>query len=492
MDLLKWFRKEPKRRRVRQYSGAGSNRLLADWLGGSGSANNEIKPALATLRNRSRELARNHWIATRALQIYRTQVVGDKGLSLQVRARNLPQGDQVEGTLDRVGNKIIEDNWKDWTRRGTVEVTGTHSWIDCQKLVVESVIRDGEILIHIVKGAPNKFGFALQLLEADFLDLSLNKTLQNGNRIVMGVELNKYSRPIAYHLFKGPVEAYGGSSQYSREDAHVRIPADNILHIYQPERAEQTRGVPLFANVLNKIQMLDGFEEAELVAARLAASKSLFLKSETGEGYDGDAFEDTYAPVMDAEPGSITSLPPGVDLAPWNPDHPTTAYSDYHKSVLRGIAAGLGLDYVSLSSNLEGVSYSSIRQGTIDSRDNYRTLQRFMIEHFAEPIYRKWLNHSLMIEALPFPNNRFDKFANAAQFRGRGYSWIDPLKEVRANVEALNNGFITYSDVQAQYGRDAEEVFSGLQADKELADRYGISLALEPLGKKAPAYPEID
>jgi len=115
-----------------------------------------------------------------------------------------------------------------------------------------------------------------------------------------------------------------------------------------------------------------------------------------------------------------------------------------------------------------------------------------MIEHLAEPIYRKWLNHSLMVEALPFPNNRFDKFANAAQFRGRGYEWIDPAKEVKAKIDALNNGFITYSDVQAQYGRDAEEVFSGLQADKELAERYGIRLALEPLGSKSPAIPEID
>ena len=136
------------------------------------------------------------------------------------------------------------------------------------------------------------------------------------------------------------------------------------------------------------------------------------------------------------------------------------------------------------------MSYSSIRQGTIDSRDNYRTLQRFLIEHFAEPIYRKWLNHSLMIGALPFPNNRFDKFANAAQFRG--YEWIYPQKEVRAKIDALNNGFVTYSDIQSQYGRDAEEVFSGLQADKELAERYGIKLALEPLGQKSPAFSEVE
>ena len=118
--------------------------------------------------------------------------------------------------------------------------------------------------------------------------------------------------------------------------------------------------------------------------------------------------------------------------------------------------------------------------------------QRFLIEHVAEPIYREWLKTSIISGALPFPINRFDKFANAAEFRGRGYQWVDPSKEVRASIDALNNGFISYSDVQMQYGRDPEEVFSSLQSDKDMAERYGIKLALEPLGSKAPALPEID
>ena len=488
-----WFKKSsPAPRRKRSYAGAGMNRLIADWIGGASSANREIRPALSTLRNRSRELARNHWIAQRALQIYRTQVVGDRGLSLQVRARNIPGPQESEGKLDGSGNRIVEENWKQWTRRGVCEVTGAHSWIDIQKLVIESIVRDGEILIHFVRNADNKFRFQLQLLEADFLDEGLNKELEDGKRIVMGVELNKLGRAIAYYLWKGPAHPYD-NVEYYQSSKHVRVPAENLLHVFHPERAEQTRGVPLFSGVLNKIQMLDGFEEAELVASRLAASKSLFLKSDDSEsGYDGDSFEGNYAPVMDAEPGSITSLPPGVDLAPWNPDHPTSAYADFHKSVLRGISSGIGLDYVSVANNLEGVSYSSIRQGTIDTRDNFRMNQRFLIEHVAEPIYREWLKTSIISGALPFPINRFDKFANAAEFRGRGYQWVDPSKEVRASIDALNNGFISYSDVQMQYGRDPEEVFSSLQSDKDMAERYGIKLALEPLGSKAPALPEID
>ena len=73
----------------RNYSGAGAGRLLAGFLGNSSSADQEIRPALRKLRDRCRQLARNEPIAAKALQIFRTQVVGDKGLHLQVRAQEI-------------------------------------------------------------------------------------------------------------------------------------------------------------------------------------------------------------------------------------------------------------------------------------------------------------------------------------------------------------------------------------------------------------------
>jgi lambda family phage portal protein len=499
---LSWNKSEtetaPKTRLPRRnYQSAQAGRLLADFHGGTTSADREIRTALKTLRNRSRQLCRNNPYAARALQIYRTQVCGEKGLSLQVRARNVPTGNDNQGTLDQVGNAAIESEWKDWTRRGICEVTGKHSWIDCQKLVVDSLIRDGEILIHFIrsKGA-NKFGFQLQFLEADFLDEEYNKDLPNGSRIVMGVEISKTGRPLAYHIYPGSKHPYD-EGQFGQA-VRTRIPADDILHLYHPERAQQTRGVPVFSNVASKMHMLDAYEESEVVASRLAASKSLFLESADGEGMDADAYEDEFAPMLDTEPGSITTLPPGVKLAPWNPDHPNSAFADFHKNVLRSIASGLGVSYVSLSNNLEGVSYSSIRQGTIEERDNMKMQQRFLIEHFAEPVFREWLRVAVLNRAIPLlqnvsdPMTRIEKFTRGAHFTGRGFEWVDPQKEVNAAVNALNNGFLSYTDIQQRYGRDPEEVFAQLQADKLMAERFGIKLALEPLGAKSPAFPEID
>jgi len=474
----------------RSYAGAGSGRLLSNFIGNSTSADKEIRPALRKLRDRCRQLARNEPIASKALQIYRTQVVGDKGLHLQVRARNIPTKGQIKGDLDIVGNDIMERLWKEWIEKGVCEITHRHSWRDAQELVIEGLVRDGEVLVKHIKNADNKFGYSLQFLEPDYLDEEYNTVLSNGNRVVMGVELNKINRPVAYYLFDG-VHPY---DEVGKTSGRTRIPATDILHIYRPERSQQTRGVPLFSSVLDKVHQLNGYSEAELVSARLGASRSLYLKTQDGVGYSGDDFEDGIAPIMDAgEPGSIAQLPAGVDIVSPSMDHPNAQFGEFYKSILRSIATGLGLDYVTLSSNLESVSYSSIRSGTIESRDNYRMYQRFLIEHFALPVFKEWLNIGITKGAIPFPMERFSKFANSAIFRPRGYQWVDPQKEVNSAVQALQNGLLSFSDVSQQInGRDVEETFSTLQADLEMADRYNLKINLEPLGAKLPAQPEVN
>ena len=88
---------------------------------------------------------------------------------------------------------------------------------------------------------------------------------------------------------------------------------------------------------------------------------------------------------------------------------------------------------------------------------------------------------------------RYNKFANSAIFRPRGYQWVDPQKEVNSAVQALQNGLLSFSDVSQQInGRDVEETFSALQSDLEMADRYNLKINLEPLGAKLPAQPEVN
>ena len=66
----------------------------------------------------------------------------------------------------------------------------------------------------------------------------------------------------------------------------------------------------------------------------------------------------------------------------------------------------------------------------------------------------------------------------AADWHPRGWQWIDPQKEVAANVEAVKNGFKSLADVMAEQGRDPMDTLSQLSMEKELAAGMGLNLQL--------------
>ena len=471
-------------RKFRNYKATQSGNLFADWISGSSNADSNIRFNLRKIRDRCREQARNNDYAKRYLQLLVTNVVGQNGIRFQSKARNL------DGNLDQLGNQTLEKEWKRWGKKGNCSIDGKLSFLDAQKLFIETLARDGEVLIRHITSNNSQDPYRIQFLDADYLDEDKNELMKNGDEIIMGVKLNKYKKPVSYYLFKEhPHNLYHG--KYDRK--HIEVPAEDILHAYQIERPEQTRGVPFMTTALNRLKMLDGYEEAELVAARVGASKMGFFTSPAGDGYSGEDVEDSYTPIMSAEAGSFEQLPDGMGFQQFDPQHPTSGFDAFHKSVLRGIASGLGVSYVSLANNLEGVNYSSIRQGTLEERDNYRILQQFMIEHFIEPIFNKWLLQTMSFkDNFLLPPDKYDKFADSATFIGRSWGWVDPVKEVKANVEGLQAGVVTMQDIQANYGRDVEELFEQHQREDSLAEQYDVKIGYQPFGAaKAPVEPEI-
>jgi len=481
-DFLKKEEKKPKIRR-RNYAAARAGRLFGDFVGSDTSADSELRFNIEILRNRSRELVRDNEFARRYMNLLKTNVVGDTGFHLQVKARN------DDGRLDAAGNTIIENSWKRWGRLGTPTVDGRMSWYDCQRYAIEALARDGECFIKKVSGNKYRDGFALQFIEADLIDEKKNETLQNGNQIRMGVEMDKAHKPVAYHILTAhPNDKYYFSSQNRKT---MRVPAEEIIHLYMPTRTHQSRGEPFMVSAMSAMKMLHAYREAEVIAARVGASKMGILTTPSGDDFMGDGLENDFTPVIDVEPASFHQLPAGYDMKMFDPDHPNTGFAEFESAMLRGISSGLNVSYASLSNDLSSVNYSSIRQGALDERDGYRALHQFMIQHFIEPVFRAWLSSAMDFGGIPLPSEKFDKFSDNASFRGRGWNWVDPLKEINAAVVGLNNGIMSMQDVAAHYGRDVEETFSAIGRDKELAEQFGLKMAFEPFGTKLPSEAEV-
>jgi len=468
----------------RSYAGAKGGRLFADWIAGNNSADQEISGALQTLRDRSRALARNDGYISRYLKMLVNNVVGHSGIRLSMKSRN------DDGTLDIAGNQIIESAWHDWCRNGIPTANGRQSFIDCQQLFVESLARDGEVLIRHLR-SDNRFGYQIQFLEADHLDENYStKNQETGNGVTMGVETNSFGKAVAYYILKNHP---GSSMGYNYNNKYIRLPAEDMIHAYMPNRAEQTRGVPWTSPVLARMKMLSGFEESAVVSARVGASKMGFLVSPDGQDYIGEGTEDNFTPIMDAAPGTIEQLPAGTEFKSWDPDYPNTTFEPFQKAILRGIASGLNVSYVELANNLNGVNYSSIRQGVMADRDQYRMIQRFLIDHFIEPVFRRWLLSAMTTRAIELPISKYDKFANSSTFIPRSWTYVNPLQEIQAQILGMQNGQVTMQDVQANFGRDVDELLETINAEKALAEQYGIEMAFEPFGvPKTAVQPDID
>ena len=450
----------------RSYNAAKLGRLTNDWTTGTTSANYEIRQDIKISRSRARQLERDNDYVRRWLKLLENNVLGADGITLQCKSRDF------NGDLDTFANKKIEDAWRKWGKPESCTVAGTHSWLDTQRLVLRSVARDGAVLIRKVRNWQNPFRFAIQVLEIDHLDVDYNHKLQNGNLVRMGVERDKWERPVADYILNGHE---GDEFGMDRPTKRERVPADLIMLVAMTERAHQVIGVPWMASSMLNLSMLHGYMEAEVTAARIAAAKmGFFIKAESGDGYQGeeDALGNT---ITTAEPGTFEELPVGVDFRAFDPQHPNGQFGVFVKSCLRSVASGLGVSYNTLANDLEGVNYSSIRAGLLEEREEWKGVQRFVIEHVVEPIFHEWLSYALLSDALDLPAAKVEKF-ETVEWKPRRWPWVDPVKDAQANVISVTNGFRSRRAIISEAGGDIEDTFEALAADNELAKLQGVEL----------------
>lgn len=469
-------RKRASKRAGNSYEAAQVGRLFADFTASSGSADSELKVSLQIMRERCRDLSRNDPYVKRYIKLLQNNVVGKDGFSHQVKALT------NDGRMDVGGNAIVEGAWKAFGRIGNCTADGKQSWVDLQKGVQSAVVRDGEAFVQIVHSQSFTHGIAFHQFEADQVDEKKNEKRKDGTEIRMGVEVDAYHRPVAYWV----KEQHPGDTDFASINKREsrRIPAKDIIHVFEQVRPGQTRGEPPLAPVVTQIKMLNAHREAELVAARMSAAKMGFFTSETGDDFNADGYENGVgtAPYIDAEPGTFHQLPQGVDFRAFDMQHPPTAFADFQKGILRGIASAMGISYASLANDLTETSYSSIRQGALEERDSYAGMQQFLYDHFICQAYKAWLQYVMDFGKINLPAARFDKFYDATIFRPRGWQWVDPQKEISAAVEAMHNGIMSPQDVSNQYGRDFEETQKDWQSAKEIAGIYNQELAFGPFG----------
>lgn len=466
---------------ARRFEAANINRLTASWLAGSASMDEELRSGLDVVRNRSRQLFRDDAYAVKFGRMVRNNVVGAQGFVLQAAAV------EDDGKPDALANRAIEDAWYRQCRPGNWDVTGKLSADDFLRTAIVGLARDGEILARKVRGANRgEFGYQLQLLDPARLDTNLNvEATAHSNAIIMGVEVDQYRAPVAYHLFR----ELRSSAPRNRE----RIPAAEMLHLFLPWDVEQTRGLPWMHAAMHLLRQLGGYREAAVIAARVGASK-MGIYTRTGDAVPpSDGEDDAGNFVQSAEPGSFEVAPDGYKLDSWDPTYPHDQFDVFCKATLRGIASGFGVAYNSLANDLEGVNFSSIRSGVLEEREEWMVIQSWLIAVALVPIYEDWLSWALMGGRIrlknrsPLPAGKIDKF-RAHTWQGRRWAWVDPKKDVDASVTSIQNLLASPQQIAAQQGRDITDVLDDIQRFEAMAKERGI--ALPPRSSPTPEPPD--
>lgn len=473
---------------TRGYAAARINRLTSDFITALTSADEEIYKDLRELRARSRQLLRDDDYFKNYIRKLKNNVVGHKGMTMKVESqlvRRTPSTVEDHGNAAlqqaRKLNKVVEGAWSKWGKPKYASASTKLSFCDLERLCVETVAVDGEAFFRYIYNT-NDYGVALQQIDSDWFDEYYNEKLPNGNNIVMSVEMDKYDRPVRYWLTPPRHSYYGVVRDFALapEGKRIAIDADEILHCFISVRPGQTRGVPMAHTVIGRIKDLDRYEGAELTNKTVTASKMGFITPAADAPYDladlNDAGDERDVQILDAvEPGTIQKLPRGWQFSAFDPKSDDGNFAVFCKQVLRGIAAGLGIGYNLLTGDLEGVNYSSLRSAALDERDEWRALQSWMVQHFYEPIYEEWLDKVAGSEFLPIAQSIIGKVIDVC-FNPRGWPWVDPEKDAKANDIQLKNRTTTYHRIFAEQGLDFEDEMEQAAYEQKYMDTLGLTI----------------
>lgn len=390
------------------------------------------------------------------------------------------------GDPDVYANQLIEAKWKEWQRAEYCDVRKSRTYAQIRQLRLWSAIRDGDFFIRLVRGKNvNKFGFSLQLINAEWVDRFYNDTMPNGDEVRMGIryKMNSWGlgEPVSYFFIKrqpkdwqfsvpGAFNFYGGA-------LHDEIPASEIVHYARPVDAESTRPAPWVASCIPVARQLSQYAIAEVIAARAQACKVGWLSSTVVPegGVPTDVDPRTGVPRQELTPGSIVGLPWGVEYTESDPKHPNGNFENFRKAMLREQAAGMpGAAYSELANDYEAINFSAGRLQRLATDSMTYMIQRFDIDDAEIPIFEAWLEMALMTGQIPLPLAKFDKF-NAPHFQGPRTPQVDEVKEVTAAALRIANHFSSDQHECDQYGVDFETMLFEQAEANMMKEAFGIA-----------------
>ncbi|MBI2424190.1 MAG: phage portal protein [Candidatus Hydrogenedentes bacterium] len=433
-------------------------------------------------------------------------------------ARQFDENDSLIGQgLDRLERNVVQDGMQLDPKTGLAELNTYlaakwSAWCDtpeaCDmsqerdfhgmaRMVLRSVIRDGDILALMTNTG------AVELIEGH----RLKTPHRTRKSVVHGILIDRYRRKLEYWITRSDLGILG---TVTRADQVEKVPARDragnlqALHICDPRRVTQTRGVSALVRVFDMIGMLGDINFAKLVQQQILSCFAILRTRPLGgadgfgqpTGY-GDSTTEAKADGSGTEllegigPGMEVTGEPGEQLEGFSPNVPGQGYFEQAKLIITIIAINLGLPVHVLLLDPSDTNFSGWRGAIDQARLGWRHLQYgILVKQFYRPVYqwklRDWLvtdpELRRLVATLDNPEDVFK-----ARFLTPRFPYIQPEVDAQADAEIIGKMLDSRRGVLAMRGRDIEHV------DQEIVDDNAslITRALEKLAEIKGKFGEL-
>lgn len=477
------------------YEGASRTaQEIALWSPESKSANGDLLPDKEMLDSRSKDMVRNSGYIAGAVNIHQDSIVGGQFM-LNARPNHrllstVNPGFDEDWAIEY--QEFVEsmfplwaespDNWPDASRINTF--TGLI------RLGVGVSVYAGEIMgtVEWLRDTGRPFGTAIQMIDPDRLITPDGEVFNN--RIKRGVETNKFGAPVAYHVRQAHPNDWFDNKAYKTKRIPIRKPWGRMqfIHIFEQKRVDQSRGVSDMVSTLKEMKMTKKYQDVVLQNAVVNATYAATIESELpaeaaynqlGAGGSSEYAEEYMSQIANYVGNSknihidgvkIPHLFPGTKLNLKNAGSTGGVGEDFEKSLLRHIAASLGLSYEQFSRDYTNTNYSSARASMLETWKSMQSRKHMIADRFASTIYTLWLEELMNSKhGVPLPSGvspsvfyeGLNKGAfSACSWVGASRGQVDEKKETEAAVMRIEKGLSTYEEECSRIGKDFREVFA--------------------------------
>jgi capsid protein len=368
---------------------------------------------------------------------------------------------------DREWNKDSRVWWANWER--LADNASRQTFGTLQGLIARSWFFDGECFILLTVDAVGRWP-RLQLIEAHRVRTPEKLISDEGKTIVDGVKIDEKSgRPIGYYI----------------DGNEKPIPASSIIHVFEPSRAGQYRGIPFLSSALNLLADLSEIEKLEIKAARAAAVVANILTTASGEV----SAEDLIANGGNVSTNSTTSevsayqerlggetivLRPEEKLEQFKSDRPSVITMEYLRQLRADVCAACGIPSVlAFPEQMQGTQY----RGALDMAATFFKCRSAVMQEVVRRIWEYVIGES----------KNFDETLNPAPpdwYRvtipsPRAVN-VDVGRNSAAMLSELQAGVTTYSQIYGPLGIHWEDAFRELAEQRKVAVELGILPATQP------------